>query len=95
MSAKMAEGVLAGSMVTYSRSELWCILPLGVVINVAGKLRLIWDGGHVNRQLPKRKFQMKTLQRDGRALFERSAWGGTCDLSSAYHHVEMHLEATR
>lgn len=95
VSAKVAEGVLAGTMVTCSRSELWCILPLGVAINAAGKLRLIWDGRHVNRHLPKRKFRMETLQREGRALFERSAWGGTCDLSSAYHHVEMHPEATR
>ena len=38
VSAKVAEGVLAGTMVTCLRSELWCILPLGVAINAAGKL---------------------------------------------------------
>jgi hypothetical protein len=48
----------------------------------------------VNRHLPKRKFRMETLQREGRAFFERSCWGGTVDLSSAYHHVEMHSDAT-
>jgi len=37
---------------------------------------------------------METLQREGRALFERSHWGGTCDLSSAYHHVDMHKDST-
>ena len=94
VSTKVAEGVLAGTMVTFSRSELWRILPLGVAINAAEKLRLIWDGRHVNYHLPKRKFRMETLQREGRALFERSVWGGTCELSSAYHHVEMHPEAS-
>ena len=72
------------------REDLHCVLPLGVASNSAGKKRLIWDGRHVNRYLQKRTFRMESLQREGRALFERSSWGGTCDLSSAYHHVEMH-----
>ena len=29
-----------------------------------------------------------------RDSFERSLWGGTLDLSSAYHHVEIHPEST-
>jgi hypothetical protein len=91
---KVAEGVIAGTMVPCLRAELRCVLPLGIAINAAGKLRLIWDGRHVNRHLPKRKFRMETLQREGRALFERSAWGGTVDLSGAYHHVDMHESAT-
>ena len=95
VSSKVAEGVLAGTMVTCSRSELWCILPLGVAVNAAGKLLLIWNGGHVNFHPRKHKFWVETLQREGRALFERSAWGCTCDLSCAYHHVEMHPEVTR
>ena len=45
--------------------------------------------------LPDRPFRMETLQREGRALFERSAWGGTCDISSAYHHIPMHPDSTR
>ena len=75
-------------------AKLHCILPLGVAVNSAGKPRLIWDGRHVNRHLPRYKFRMETLQREGRALFERSLWGGTLDLSSAYHHVEIHPEST-
>ena len=72
-----------------ARSALVCILPLGVALNSVGKRRLIWDGRHVNRNLRKRKFKMETLQREGRSLFERSHYGGTADISSAYHHVEM------
>jgi hypothetical protein len=95
VSEKVAEGCLTGTMVACPRDSLACILPLGVAVNSAGKLRLIWDGRHVNRHLPRRKFRMESLQREGRALFERSFWGGTVDLSSAYHHVEMHPDATR
>lgn len=94
VSEKVAEGVGLGTMVRCNRADLHCVLPLGVAINAVGKLRLIWDGRHVNRHLPKRKFRMETLQREGRALFERSAWGGTVDLSSAYHHVHMAADAS-
>lgn len=93
VSEKIAEGVAWGTMQRCTLEELHCVLPLGVATNAAGKQRLIWDGRHVNRYLPKISFQMETLQREGRALFERSAWGGTCDLSSAYHHVEMHPDS--
>ena len=71
---KVNEGVALGTMVICPCGDLRCMLPLGVAINAAGKLRLIWYGRHVNRHLPKRKFRMETLQREGRALFERSAW---------------------
>ena len=94
VSSKVAEGVATGTMRHCTRAELTCILPLGVAVNSAGKLRLIWDGRHVNRHLPRYKFRMETLQREGRALFERSAWGGTADLSSAYHHIEIHGDST-
>ena len=77
-----------------TRAELTCILPPGVAVNSAGKLRLIWDGRHLNRHLPRYKFRMEPLQSEGRALFERSAWGGTADLSSAYHHIEIHGDST-
>ena len=63
------------------REDLVCILPLGVAYNSVGKRHLIWDGRHVNEHLRKRKFQMETLQREGRSLFERSVFGGTCDIS--------------
>ena len=89
----IAAGVAAGTMEVCQRSALICILPLGVAFNSAGKRRLIWDGRHVNRHLRKRPFRMETLQREGRALFERSNFGGTLDISSAYHHVDMAPEA--
>ena len=85
----IAEGVAACTMRVCARSDLICILPLGVAFNSAGKRRLIWDGRHVNKNLRKRKFKMETLQREGRTLFERSHFGGTADISSAYHHIEM------
>lgn len=94
VSEKVMEGVRLGTMLPSDRTSLRCILPLGVATNSAGKQRLIWDGRYVNQYLPKQPFRMETLQREGRALFERSAWGGTCDLSSAYHHVEMHPDST-
>ena len=73
---KVTEGTALGTMLRCSREDLWCILPLGVASNALGKLRLIWDGRWVNRHLPKEKFRMETLQREGRTLFERSSWGG-------------------
>jgi hypothetical protein len=86
-------GIAARTMRVCSRDALICILPLGVAFNSAMKRRLIWDGRHVNRHLRKRPFRMETLQREGRALFERSHFGGTLDISSAYHHVDMAPEA--
>jgi hypothetical protein len=90
VSEKVSEGISLCTMRACSRTDLVCILPLGVAVNAAGKLRLIWDGRHVNSHLPHHKFRMETLQREGRSLFERSGWGGTVDISAAYHHLEMH-----
>lgn len=90
---KVAEGVALGTMQKCLRENLRCILPLGVASNAVGKLRLIWDGRHVNAYLPRRKFRMETLQREGRSLFEQSSWGGTIDISMAYHHIEMHPDS--
>ena len=89
----VAAGTAARTMRACSRDELLCILPLGVAINSALKRRLIWDGRHVNRHLRKRPFRMETLQSEGRALFERSTFGGTLNISSAYHHLDMAPEA--
>ena len=94
VSEAVATGIRAGTMRVCNREDLICVLPLGVAINSAGKLRLIWDGRHVNKHLRKRPFRMETLQREGRALFERSRYGGTVDISSAYHHIDMAACAT-
>jgi hypothetical protein len=95
VSKAVAEGVTLGTMVPCSASDLHCVLPLSVAVNSAGKLRLIWDGRHVNAHLPKVPFRMETLQREGRTLFRGSEWGGTADISSAYHHIPMHEDSTR
>jgi len=89
----VAAGVAAGIMVACDRSVLRCILPLGVAYNRVGKRRLIWDGQHVNAFLIEKSFRMETLQKEGRTLFEQSSYGGTINVSSAYHHVEMHETA--
>ena len=89
----IAAGIAARTMRACARDELICILPLGVAFNSVLKRRLIWDGRHVNRHLRKRPFRMETLQREGRALFERSTFGGTLNVSSAYHHVDMAPES--
>ena len=44
----VATGVAMGIMRPCSHEFLTCTLPLGVVANSAGKLRLIWDGRWVN-----------------------------------------------
>ena len=95
VSAAVAEGVLLGTMAPCSREHLLCVLPLSVAVNSAGKKRLIWDGRHVNRHLPTDKFRMNSLQREGRALFESARFGGTADISSAYHHIPMHPDSVR
>lgn len=95
VSAAIAEGVAAGTMVPCSSADLHCVLPLSVAFNSIGKRRLIWDGRHVNEHLPKVPFRMETLQREGRVLFAGAGWGGTADISSAYHHIPMHKDSTR
>jgi hypothetical protein len=82
-------------MVPCEPAALRCVLPLSVALNSVGKRRLIWDGRHVNAHLPKKRFRMDTLQREGRALFNGSGWGGTADISSAYHHIPMHEDSTQ
>ncbi len=90
----IASGISARTMRACSRDELICILPPGVAFDSAMKRGLIWDGWHGDRHLRKRPFRMETLQREGRALFERSGLGGTLDISSAHiHHVDMAQDA--
>jgi hypothetical protein len=94
VSAAIAEGVSLDTMAPCARAQLLCVLPLGVAYNSVGKKRLIWDGRHVNRHLPHEPFHMNSLQREGRALFESARFGGTADISSAYHHIPMHPNPT-
>jgi hypothetical protein len=85
----VATGAAMGIMRPCSRDFLTCILPLGVVANSAGKLRLIWDGRWVNTFLRVVRFSMETLQTEGRSLFSGCSHGGTFDISQAFHHVDM------
>ena len=89
----IAEGAAAGTMQPCGPDDVICVLPLQVAFNSADKPRLVWDGSHVNEHLPVEPFRMETLQREGRSLFERAGWGGTIDISSAYHHIHMHPDS--
>ena len=93
VSEAVQAGVDSGIIRQCSRADLRCILPLAVAVNHALKKRLIWDGRHVNANLIEVPFKMETLQREGRTLFSGCSWGGTFDISSAYHHVDMHKDS--
>ncbi len=78
-----------GIMRPCSREYLTCSLPLGVVANSAGKLRLIWDCRCVNSFLRVIKLTMETLQTEGQSLLGGCTYGGTFNISLAFHHVDM------
>jgi len=86
-------GTAASIMQRCCQDDLHCVLPLGVAVNSVSKLRLIWDGRHVNEYLTITKFKMETLQSEGRTLFDSARFGGSVDISGAYHHVDMHPSA--
>ena len=66
-----------------------------MAVYAAATQRLICDGRHLNGFPPEYPCRMETLHREGRALLERPAWGGSCDLSSAFHHIQMHPGSVR
>ena len=73
---------------------LKCIHPLGIAIHTrTQKKRLIYDARHANEHLVKTKFKMEALHIEGRALFHGCDYGGTCDISQAYYHIDMHESA--
>ena len=92
-SSAVQAGVNTGVIRQCARSDLKCVLPLAVAVNHALKKRLIWDGRHVNKHLVQVPFKMETLQSEGRTLFGGCSWGGTFDISAAYHHVDMHVDS--
>ena len=86
-------GVAQGTMKEVDRDFLTCILPLGIATHArTGKKRLIYDARLLNEYLISIAFKMESLHIEGRALFQSCAWGGTCDLSQAYYHVDIHEE---
>ena len=87
-------GLLSGAMQEVpGRDALRCIMPLGVAANAEGKLRLIYDARFANEFIMKRKFKMETLQRQGRHVFADQLFGSVIDISSAFHHVELHSDS--
>ncbi len=66
--------------------------PLLVVVNRAGKKRLVLNLRYVNRFLWKEKFKYEDI-RTGLFFFERGELLCTFDLKSGYHHVDIHNES--
>ena len=62
--------------------------PLSVVVNSAGKKRLVVNMRHVNKFLLKRSFKYEDL-RVAMMLFEPGELMFTFDLQSGYHHEEI------
>ena len=90
--AYVSEAVSAGIMQPCARSDLICVLPLGVALNRAGKRRLIWDGRHVN-SYPRGRFPYGNAPAGGKRPIRRRRYGGTFDVSAEYHHVHMRPDA--
>jgi len=90
----LAAGLAQGTMLEVTKGFLKCIHPLGKAIHArTQKKRLIYDARHVNEHLVKTKFKMESLHKEGRTLFRECDFGGTCDISQAYYHVDMHESA--
>ena len=90
------EGVRLGTMSEMDESNLLCVMALGVAIHPrTKKKRLIFDARHLNSFLHVQKFKMESLHVEGRTVFEGCTAGGTVDISSAYHHISMHVSARK
>ena len=88
----IAAGIAARTMLACSRDELICILPLGMAFDSAMKRRLIWDGRSSTAtcgSVPSAWRPSNGRVAHSSRLFERSSHGGTLNISSAYHHLDM------
>ena len=85
----MTKLLAQGALRKCGREQLHCILAMDVHVNVEGKQRLIVDARPVNRYEKKRKFKCETLGKEGRDIFDGCVFGGSIDISHAYHHIEM------
>jgi hypothetical protein len=74
--------------------QLRGILALDVHVNAEGKQRLIVDARPVNAFERRRRFKCETMGREGRDVFEGCSFGGSIDISHAYHHIEMTAESS-
>ena len=82
-----------GAIRPCSRDQLRCVLAMDVHVNAEGKQRLIVDARPVNAYERRRRFKCETMGREGRDVFEGCSFGGSSDISHAYHHVEMAVES--
>ena len=92
----IAAGLISGAIeLVEDASSLICVVPLGVACNAENKLRLIWDGRHVNMFILPIKFQMEVMHREGRTVFEGCTHGSVIDITSAFHHISLHRAMTK
>ena len=88
----VAEAVASGALRIVPREYLKCILPLGAVLQKGTKWRMIYDARRVNQCCLKKPFQYESLNREGRACFtgQKGIW--IADLTSAFHHIQVHVD---
>jgi hypothetical protein len=89
----IAKLISQGALQLCKREQLHCILAMDVHVNSEGKQLLIVDARPVNKYELTRKFKCETLTKEGRDIFEGCAYGGSIDISHAYHHIEMAEES--
>ena len=65
--------------------------PLSVVLNLAGKLRLVFNLRYLNQFMHTVKFKYENL-RTAALLFEKGGYLPTC--KSGYHHLDIHPDQT-
>ena len=82
-----------GAICPCRRDQLRCVLAMDVNVNSEGKQRLIVDARPVNTYERKRRFKCETMGREGRDVFDGCRFGGSIDISHAYHHIEMAVES--
>ena len=83
----IAELLLGGCIKMVAEQPVVCS-PLSVVVNGAGKRRLVVNLRHVNHYLKVQKFKYEDL-RVAMLLFKPGEWMFAFDLKSGYHHVDI------
>ena len=83
----IAELLLGGCIKMVAEQPVVCS-PLSVVVNGAGKRRLVVNLRHVNHYLKVQKFKYEDL-RVAMLLFKPGEWMFAFDLKSGCHHVDI------
>ncbi len=84
-----------GALEECLEEDLVCVCALDVHANADKKLRLIVDARPVNKYEVKRTFKCESLAKEGRDVFTGCNYGGSIDISHAYHHIEMHPDSRK